>query len=230
MEAVQAVQAIITGLYTTFLLRDVIGKVVPGGLIIISMATLFARPSKIVEFIKELPVVAVVVLVGVSWTLMLGLQEIAYWTGFLHNFTPEEYVTILTNFHRNACPDDKLEYERFEVIKEASANLLIAVCISITPIVYYVVRKYGCDRSVDKSACGTAHVQPVPRWRLCSFVFVWGFCAVVFVSFTAISGIGLFHTARLHERREKAMLVEVPLDVLPCSKASPTEGTKGSLN
>jgi hypothetical protein len=201
---VEAVQAIISGLYTTFLLRDFFGKVVPGALILISMAMLFAPPSKIFDFIKTLPVVGVAILVGVSWTLMLGLEEAAYCTGILHySDTPEEYLIRLTKFHRAACADDKLDYERFEVIKEASRNFLTAVIISIFPIAYYVLRTYGCERVKEQSLR-----------------------TVIFVIFAAISGVGLSYTFILHEERERK-IEDVVITAFPCSKASPPEGTKG---
>jgi hypothetical protein len=92
---VDALQAIISSLYTNFLLRDFVGKVVPGGVVLFSMAILFAPPRKIFRFVVKLPVVGGIFLISVSWTLMLGLQEVvevADWNNLLLQRDESTYI------------------------------------------------------------------------------------------------------------------------------------------
>lgn len=256
----EALQAIISSLYTTFILRDFVGKVIPGGLVLFSVATFFARPSRIVKFIVESRVVVLVFLVSVSWTLMLGLQGVPDSTGIWNKLGLEvvpdstgiwkklglevdpdstgiqhypdttsdgksdimcggsqlqcEYVEVIRRFYRNACPDDKLMYERFEVIKEACRNLLMAVIISIFPIGYYGYYVRGYFGYYMRRKCVSSLKEQWPR-------------TVIFVFIIAITGPGLFLTARQHADRERDVL-QLVVSAKPCSKASPKAGTEGS--
>src|SRR5271165_379356 len=164
----EVAEALISSLYTNFILRDFVGKVVPGGLILFSMAILFSSPAKVVEFIKGSPIV-VVALVGVSWTLMLGLQGFAdmlglqraleltsIWTNLWRPVDESTYVVNLTQFRRSACPDDNLAYERFEVIYQACRNLLFAMIISIFPVAWYLWRKNPSSSVGTKKQCAPA--------------------------------------------------------------------------
>jgi hypothetical protein len=210
-----AVQAMISSLYTNFVLRDFVGKVVPGGLVLFSMAILFARPGKIVEFVFGPSIARLLFLIGISWTLMFGLQKVADWIEPLEQLqgvtdsakiwdedlarsctTPGcHYALDLSEFRRNACPDDKLAFERFEAIKEACRNLLLAAMISIFPIGYYFL--------------GLAHkYRSSLAWKdMSNLSFIWNIIALaIFIIFAFISVYALYLTANDHALREIAVV------------------------
>jgi hypothetical protein len=135
---VEAIQAVLKELYTSFLLRDFAGKIVPGCFLFGSIAVLFANPQDVLKaFSSRISLVAIALSAGLAWIVVLGLQSIAEFSG-VWNYYPrtqgaemEIQVTIIDEFLRIACPDQRQQYERFVVIKEATGNLFIAGVLSM---------------------------------------------------------------------------------------------------
>ena len=158
---------IFRNLYTGFLLRDFAGKIVPGLLLIFSIASLFKKPADLYEEAKaEVPVFFVLLLAAFAWILTLGTQSLAeglgifrYFpvfsqtqnsatvpkpsttaksAGFMSNlFSPGPDATFdkdtldVDEFQAKASEDEKQQYERFVVIKEACGNLFVAAILCI---------------------------------------------------------------------------------------------------
>jgi Trk-type K+ transport system membrane component len=153
-------QAVFRNLYTGFLLRDFAGKIVPGVYLLFSITSMFRAPVSLVKEIrKEVPVFAVILMAGLAWTTTLGTQSLAEALGIWKYFPagsasaqPKSsphigfWVNLFqgddeTNFEANtakvdlfqigATEDEKQQYERFVVVKEACGNLFIAGLLSL---------------------------------------------------------------------------------------------------
>lgn len=150
-------QAVFRNLYTGFLLRDFFGKIVPGILFFFSIASMFWSPSELLKGIKkEVPLLAIVLIGGFAWTVTLGTQSLAEGLGIWHYFpvcsappavSPvsfwhnlyyggnenvfEACTAMVDKFQIDATEDEKQQYERFVVIKEACGNLFICGLLGI---------------------------------------------------------------------------------------------------
>ena len=164
-------QAVFRNLYTGFLLRDFFGKIVPGILFLFSITSMFWSPSELIKGVKkEVPLIAVVLIAGLAWIVTLGTQSLAeglgIWkyfpvcaappasspVGFWHNLyyggsenVFEACTAMVDKFQVDATEDEKQQYERFVVIKEACGNLFIAGLLSIPAwlVVLFVSRSYN---------------------------------------------------------------------------------------
>ena len=153
----EAWTVVFRNLYTGFLLRDFAGKIVPGALFLFSLLCLTRQPKEVFsEFKKELPIFVILLFAGFAWTVTLGTQSLAeglhIWSYFagergapsLHPqsvikdlFEPAPDPTFdkdmleVDDFQRIATEDEKQQYERYVVIKEACGNLFVAALLSI---------------------------------------------------------------------------------------------------
>jgi hypothetical protein len=147
-ETISQARDLIQGLYTNFVLRDLAGKIVPGSLLAFSFATLFYPPKDIFNAIsRKIPWHLLLIGFGFLWGMVLGLQSLAESVpipifGYFPNITittidqaPDFNFQVATkvmqSFLAQANVEDKLQYERFVVIKEATGNLFIALVISV---------------------------------------------------------------------------------------------------
>jgi hypothetical protein len=145
-------------IYTGFLLRDFFGKIVPGTVFLVSVLCLFRSPRDVfAELKKDMPVFALLIFAGFAWTVTLGTQSLAEGLGiwsyfptgqasntvaapqqsFLGNlFAPgadpnyDRSMVEVDQFQRKATEDEKQQYERMVVIKEACGNLFMAALLS----------------------------------------------------------------------------------------------------
>jgi hypothetical protein len=138
----EAMQAIVQSLYTNFLLRDFVGKIVPGAFLAISFATIFYEPNIILRTLAgRLSFVLIVLVAGFLWTITLGLQNVGetlhIWSYFprIGSHSSEASFAIATPlvqaFIHSAEQPDRLQYERFVVIKEATGNLFFSGIIAV---------------------------------------------------------------------------------------------------
>jgi hypothetical protein len=153
----EAWTVVFRNLYTGFLLRDFAGKIVPGILLLFSIVTIFRDPKQVVLLVKnEISLFAVLLLAGFAWTVTLGTQSLAEGLGIWSYFpapstTPhaETHLKLseilhpgpddvfdadtmtVDKFQELASEDEKQQYERFVVIKEACGNLFAASLLSI---------------------------------------------------------------------------------------------------
>lgn len=152
-------QVIFRNLYTGFLLRDLAGKIVPGIFLLFSIAAMFRPPRELIQGVrKDVPLFTVVFIAGFAWIVTLGTQSLAEGLGIWHYFpirSAAETTTAPkvrfwsdlafggdeTNFNRDtaqvdrfqvgASEDQKQQYERFVVIKEATGKLFVAGLLAL---------------------------------------------------------------------------------------------------
>ena len=169
--------AIIKNLYNDFLLRDFFGKMIPGSILIFSVLSLFTSPRAILRTINaERSVLGLVVLGGLAWTTVLGLQSLAERIGVWEYYPSRDVqepgqppleemkvqIETVAPFLRIACEGEKNQYERYVVIKEATGNLFICLMLS-TPLLLAALarRKEPIDASRGTSATAFHAVRAV---------------------------------------------------------------------
>jgi hypothetical protein len=160
----EAWQVIFRNLYTGFLLRDFCGKIVPGVFLLFSICTIYRDPRRLLQNItKELPIFTLILLAGFAWIITLGTQSFAEGLG-IWSYFPSVDVTSPAQVHKigmlrnllgagddsdfdkdtlkvvefqvNATEDQKQQYERYVVIKEACGNLFVAGLFSLPAWLY----------------------------------------------------------------------------------------------
>lgn len=131
--------ALIDSLYTRLVLRDFVGKVVPGALALLCLGERFPLARDFITS-QQLPWFALIGFgVGISWITALALQSlgealrlIRYWPSNLDSV--QQRYELRLRFLRVANPDEKQQAERFSLILEASAissmSLLVAAATS----------------------------------------------------------------------------------------------------
>jgi hypothetical protein len=152
-------QAVFRNFYTGFLLRDFVGKIVPGVLLLFSICTMYYDPKKLFHYLtKDLPTFTIIFLAGFAWTITLGTQSLAdglriwryfpeepqaasigtpqlgFWKNLLTRGDDSSFdkdTLQIDEFQTKASEDEMQQYERFVVIKEACGNLFISGLLSI---------------------------------------------------------------------------------------------------
>lgn len=124
-------------LYTTFILRDVLAKIIPGLILIVSlyMASYSLCLEQATEKILSLPTTVIVLLFIVSWTGGFVVQEVGTWVHLLGSEIAEEGERKKAATKRGLAMAElnatQLQHvERMFVIKEASGNLAVAILLA----------------------------------------------------------------------------------------------------
>ena len=161
----EAVAGIFKDLYTNFLLRDFAGKIVPGSFLFFSIAILFSSPTDVARTISgRLSFLSVAICAGLAWTVVLGLQRVAEfvstWSYFPSSAGNEMDVqsTIIEPFLRIACPDERVQYERYVVIKEATGNLFNVAIIAVPAWLIWLASIWR-DKQARLMVWGTRHAN-----------------------------------------------------------------------
>jgi hypothetical protein len=183
-------QAVFRNLYTGFLLRDFAGKIVPGVYLLFSVASMFRSPADLMrELRKDVPVFAIILVAGLAWTVTLGTQSLAEGLGIWKYFpvgAPAQGTSRVhigfwldlfqggdeTSFDANtakvdlfqigATEDEKQQYERFVVIKEACGNLFIAGLLSLPA---WLIVLFASDERASDGNAATRNERNAQRGR-----------------------------------------------------------------
>lgn len=133
------IREIIEFLYSSFLLRDLAGKVVPGGVILVTIVKTLNCPTLIatqIELLKPgIEVVPWILILILCWILGLGAQAIGRRIKIVHySFkypTPDDFHKALRKFDNPERSDrDRQRLERFMAIREAYGNGAAAVIVA----------------------------------------------------------------------------------------------------
>lgn len=141
----EALAAVFKELYTSFLLRDFAGKIVPGCFLLLSYSALFAQPDEIIKVITgKISLVSVFLIAGFAWIIVLGIQSLAelvgIWKYYPFGAGAEMAIQsrVVQRFLQLACPEDRQQYEQFVVIKEATGNLFVAGILSVPAWIWWL--------------------------------------------------------------------------------------------
>jgi hypothetical protein len=160
----EALAAVFKELYTSFLLRDFAGKIVPGCFLLLSYSALFVHPGEIIKSITgKISLVSVFLIAGFAWTIVLGLQSLAELVR-IWNYYPSAAGAEMTvqaqvaRFLQLACPEDRQQYERYVVIKEATGNLFVAGILSAPAWIWWLNAQLGSVEA-KKAIWGNARIN-----------------------------------------------------------------------
>lgn len=150
----ESLPALFSDLYHKFLLRDFAGKIVPGSILLFSLAAMFLGPRETLAKLAKAPTVVLVVLAGFVWTVTLGIQSLSESLGIWAYFPTQTEGAIATEqdfakstmriveFQWCATDVEKVQYERFVVIKEACGNLFVQVLLSAPCWLLFATQPY----------------------------------------------------------------------------------------
>jgi len=161
----EALAAVFKELYTSFLLRDFAGKIVPGCFLLVSYSALFLQPREIIKGITgKVSLVSVFLVAGLAWTVVLGLQSLAELVGIWQYYPSAAGAEMaiqskdIAQFLQIACPNDRQQYERFVVIKEATGNLFIAGLLSVPAWAWWLNTQLSSDET-KKEVWGSPRIN-----------------------------------------------------------------------
>lgn len=113
-------------LYTHFILRDFIGKIVPGGIFLYILWSIVGTDPSL-QFMRGVSGFVVAGLAGLCWITALALQQFAIFitrvlfrSEFLDSATTVRFRRVATSFESS-------KYERFVISREASGNAGAAI-------------------------------------------------------------------------------------------------------
>ncbi len=163
----EAFAAIFKELYTSFLLRDFAGKIVPGCFLFLSYSLLFiSQPREIFKIIGgKISLVSIFLIAGFSWIIILGIQSLAelthIWQYYPSDAGPEMAVQtdVIAQFMQIACPEDHQQYERFVVIKEATGNLFVAGLISLPAWAWWLNAQLSSTKFLKNEVWGAPRIN-----------------------------------------------------------------------
>ena len=126
--------------YFSFILRDVFGKIVPGMILIISIVLTFNPTLEIFNKVLTMSLWPWIGIFGVGWLsgfVVQGIGEIIslgplkFYRYHTREYSNPEFLVTKFKFEQKATMEQKLQYQRFVVIKEACGNGYLALFLSI---------------------------------------------------------------------------------------------------
>jgi hypothetical protein len=185
----ESLAAIFKDLYTNFLLRDFAGKIVPGSFFFLSLAVMFVSPVAVCKTISgRVSLLSIALCGGLAWTVVLGLQSVAEYVSAWHYFPTtagsemDVQTQIIEPFLRVACPDERMQYERYVVIKEATGNLFNVGLLAAPALALWFLNGLR-DPAVRHSVWGSALLKA-------RSLLVAGYAAVVMLG---LHGMNVAH-------------------------------------
>jgi hypothetical protein len=118
-------------LYTRFILRDFLGKIVPGAALILALAAQFSSWTAVVAFLNKLNTGAWIVGLGVAWIVGLAIQSLGETLG-LFIYWPRKVsdsVERMVKFDQRASDGMRHQVERLRVMKETCGTAAIVALL-----------------------------------------------------------------------------------------------------
>ena len=190
------VRALIADLYDRLLLRDVFGKIVPGGVVLAGIVYTVLGKDVFATAVTGRRVVEWVGVLGFCWTLAFALQWLGEVTRLLRN-VPKGYdrpafyerMARFSELTAPRLPHQGMHAERLLVIKETCGNSGVALLVvTIVALIVRAIRTWRED--------GAFWVGFKAGWDPDAFVF----------ALTVIAGISLVFMHHQHVERHKELI------------------------
>jgi hypothetical protein len=149
--------------YDRLVLRDFFGKIVPGlvflGTVWVSFASNETEPASFITNLAELSALGWIAIFGAAWITAFALQAfgesfpatdrtkrlILYYSPELFD-DDEAWYKFFVDFRKKATPDERVQCERFVVIKEACGNGYVSLGVSVLfAVAIYAFRLFFAD-------------------------------------------------------------------------------------
>jgi hypothetical protein len=141
---------LLDSLYTRFILRDVLGNVVPGGLLVVALyLSIFSSTADLAAAFSTIlgkPAFSWVILGAAGWFVSFAIQAfgglLAQCPKSLKRFLPYidhserphhdviEWHRKMLYFNKVASETDRQQFERLETVKEATGNASLSIILS----------------------------------------------------------------------------------------------------
>lgn len=147
------VSGLFSAMYSNFILRDFFGKIIPGFIVLFSFFILLYPEKGVYLLISNASLHIQLILIGISWSFGLAIQRLGKILKLIatSKVPANEFVEMMTTFMATAKENEKVQFERFVIVKETSANMALSLAISVLtwmclPIVKIaLVRGYRFD-------------------------------------------------------------------------------------
>ena len=127
-----AVSRLIDALYSRFLLADVLGKILPGLVVLYSLVATFPSLDPALKVLEPLGPWKWAVLVGLSWPLGLGIQGLGQWIRLADEFRDlPEWYRQRAKFQRVAKEAEIEQISRLLILREAAGNACTALLAAL---------------------------------------------------------------------------------------------------
>jgi len=127
---------IVDSVYSRFILRDALGKMVPGLILVASITATLVPVPIMVDHARSIPSWGWLAVFGLSWLAAFALQSFGERTGLFKSLPPgpdkdlNQWYKDYLRFKTHAAPQAIREHERFVVIMEACGNASVALLVS----------------------------------------------------------------------------------------------------
>ena len=135
-----AASSMIDKLYTRYLLRDFVAKILPGLFVLFSAAFSLEHPFAPIAFSRRLPVWGWLLLLGLAFIAGFSVQAIGEITGWtrIYNDGPsrdskarEKAIDRMVKLQQRELPWATQQRERYVVLKEMAGNSSLALIMGI---------------------------------------------------------------------------------------------------
>jgi hypothetical protein len=129
------VNNVIDSLYSKLLLRDFFGKIVPGTIVILTVAVSLSSLSIIKDFLVDAGFALWLLLIGASWIVAFSVQSLGEFCTLIRyhrkDLSDSEYYKLRHRFNSLVDDRERMQLERIVVIKEACGNGCVALLLSV---------------------------------------------------------------------------------------------------
>lgn len=155
-----AAEGLVDAIYSRFLLRDMVGKVVPGSILLFTIIGSYLESNGIKEVIAQITFFVGLALFSLAWVTAFSIQSFGERLGWIRYF-PKKIIKEGTNegkpvddkgrfkgyyqkiilFNKYATPLERMERERLLVIRESCGNTYVSLIFSFAVyILAYSIR------------------------------------------------------------------------------------------
>ena len=135
----EALQAVVKELYTSFILRDFLGNIVPGCFLLFSICVIFIDPIHLLKLLSErISIILILILAGIAWLTSLAFSSFGEFLGIIPHIDVDDIS------RQKECVD-AITYERFVVINIASRHFFYSLLFSIPAWMLFVCRYTKTD-------------------------------------------------------------------------------------
>lgn len=124
---------ILSGLYTQLILRDFVGKVLPGAVVFAGLLLTHKPTATVLDGTRGLPAALWLLLAAAAWIMGFTVQSLGELTGLVRYFPTsvplDAFYELQIEVENRGSASDILNVERLRVIKEACGNTQMALLV-----------------------------------------------------------------------------------------------------
>jgi hypothetical protein len=125
----EALQGVVKEMYTSFILRDFLGNIVPGSFFLFSMCVMFIHPLELLKTLSgRISIVLVLLLAGVAWLIGLAISGVAH---FLVDIQFHTSAGEISDILRPKVRVDAVTFERMIIIGQSARHFLCSLMFSL---------------------------------------------------------------------------------------------------